>query len=91
MKKIVLFLLVGLLVSTSLIAQPSRVKWQRRSDPISYELYLFHSTHVVNLPTAETLQKSNFESYSKNFQYYGQFIANTLIAKKFGIGVRDLI
>jgi hypothetical protein len=171
---------VGILTLLSLgiaSAQDSQVHWKRSESPTRLDLQLFHSTQVVNLMTAETLQRGdilfeishrffpavhegmdafygldgpvnmrlglgyaisnrmivtlarsnvndnvdlwvkykalqirssmlpisiavqggsawNTQEYfgrkrsdSKNFQYYGQLIANTMIAKKLGIGI----
>jgi len=36
------------------------ISWQRE-EPASPELELFHSPHAINLPTAETMQKGDFE------------------------------
>ncbi len=36
------------------------ISWQRE-EPASTELELFHSTHAINLLTAETMQKNDFE------------------------------
>jgi hypothetical protein len=47
-----------LIISFPLSAQ--KVKWQR-SQTVAPALALFHSSHAINLPTAETLQKGDFE------------------------------
>ena len=49
--------LVLVLLSSS-IAQ--KVQWKRSEAPVSH-LQLFHSTHVINLPTSETHQQGDFE------------------------------
>lgn len=54
-----LFLLI-LLVGTSL-AQPSGVRWKKKTNQVPADLELFHATHTVNLPTAETIRKGEFE------------------------------
>ncbi len=54
-----LFLLI-VLVGTSL-AQPSGVRWKRKTNQTPPDLELFHATHTVNLPTAETIRKGEFE------------------------------
>lgn len=46
--------------SHDLYPQESKIKW-KRGEAEEQELHLFHSTHAVNLPTAETLQKGNLE------------------------------
>ena len=46
--------------SHSLYSQEDKVKW-KRGEAEEQDLHLFHSTHAVNLPTAETLQKGNLE------------------------------
>jgi hypothetical protein len=53
-------LLVSVLMCTCLYAQASRPRWQR-GQAVERDLTLFHSTHLINLPTAETLQKSDIE------------------------------
>lgn len=55
MKPLLVFLV---LVSSLAFAQSSR--WQR-SAPVAQELHLFHSPYVAALPTAETLQKGDWE------------------------------
>jgi hypothetical protein len=52
-------LLVLLILMNSLFAQERKVRWQS-SEPVQPDLSLFHSIDVVNLPTAETLQKGDF-------------------------------
>ena len=49
-----------LIISIFGLAYAQEIKWKRStSSPLKLEL--FHSTHVINLPTAETLQKGDFE------------------------------
>lgn len=55
MKRILLFTLIMTAVS---MAQGSRWK---RAEPVSPDLHLFHSPYVAILPTAETLQKGDWE------------------------------
>ena len=58
-----ILIILGLLILNSiLIAQDRKVRW-KSSEAAQLDLSLFHSTEVVNLPTAETLQKGdiNFE------------------------------
>lgn len=43
------------------LAQGKRVRWKRRTPAVRPELQLFHSPHLVSLPTATTLQKGDFE------------------------------
>ena len=43
------------------LAQGKRVRWKRQATPVRPELQLFHSPHLVSLPTATTLQKGDFE------------------------------
>ncbi len=42
-------------------AQEKQIRWQRSGALTEPDLQLFHSTQSVNLPTAETLQKGDFE------------------------------
>jgi hypothetical protein len=72
----ILIILSFLIFDDSLIAQEGKVRWQS-SQPVQLDLSLFHSTEVVNLPTAETLQKGDF-----NFEISHRF--NTPISE--GIG-----
>ncbi len=58
MIKMIPILSVMFIISVSGIAQ--NVSWQR-DKPLSMELELFHSTHAINLRTAETMQKGDFE------------------------------
>ncbi len=60
MKKPVIILLVFIL-SVSLFAQSGHVQWKKKSVAVQPDLELFHSTQVVNLPTAETIRKGEFE------------------------------
>jgi hypothetical protein len=52
---LIFFLLV--LFTTSVLSQ---TKWSRKQRT-QQDLQLFHSTYLINLPTAETLQKGDFE------------------------------
>jgi len=58
MKQTIQYLILLFLLITCVQAQ--NIKW-RRSEKSVPPLELFHSTHVINLPTAETLQKGDFE------------------------------
>jgi len=69
-------LIVISVLSINSIAQERKVKW-KSAQPVQLDLSLFHSTDVVNLPTAETLQKGDF-----NFEISHRF--NTAISE--GIG-----
>ena len=51
-----LYILI-LFLGTSLA---QKVQWKRGEVPVSH-LQLFHSTHVINLPTAESMQSGDFE------------------------------
>ena len=42
------------------ILSAQEIRW-KRGERVAPELELFHSTHVINLLTAETLQKGDFE------------------------------
>ncbi|MCF8261728.1 MAG: DUF5777 family beta-barrel protein [Melioribacteraceae bacterium] len=55
-KQIVSLLLLLFPIVT--FAQP---KWERNEEPKEINLMLFHSTHVINLPTSESLQKGDWE------------------------------
>jgi len=59
-KKPVIILLV-LILSVSLFAQSGHVQWKKKTVAVQPDLELFHSTQVVNLPTAETIRKGEFE------------------------------
>jgi|WetSurMetagenome_2_1015567.scaffolds.fasta_scaffold37999_3 hypothetical protein len=62
MKRLVLSLGVMLICATGVVyAQNDAVGWHRSTDTVKLELHLFRSPHAVSLPTAETLQKGNFE------------------------------
>jgi hypothetical protein len=55
---IILIIVITNILPHSLAAQD--IKWKRGST-MTPELELFHSTHVINLLTAETLQQGDFE------------------------------
>jgi len=59
----VIITIVGLCLSVVSPAwgQSEPVRWQRSAAPVTPELQLFHSTHSLNLPTAETHRKGDFE------------------------------
>ena len=56
---ILCFVFIAAIFSNSLFAQDKKVKWQRH-EAKKLDLQLLHSTFVINLPTAETLQKGDF-------------------------------
>lgn len=62
LKKYLIIFFSIIIVSTNnlLFAQEKKVRWQP-SAPVQNDLSLFHSTDVINLPTAETLQKGDFQ------------------------------
>lgn len=57
--KILLYIIIVMLLVGSLYAQGPSVQW-KRAEGVELDLFLFHSTHALNLPTAETLQKGDF-------------------------------
>ena len=60
-KNIIIYIFcLTFLIHTLLFSQERRASWQRQSAPQQPDLQLFHSLHVANLPTAETLQKGDF-------------------------------
>lgn len=61
MRRSGVFILTVLLLTGSLQAQGTKSSWQRSPERVKSGLHLFHSQQVINLPTAETMQKSNFE------------------------------
>ncbi len=52
--------IIVILVAFPYILTAQDIKWKRGST-VTPELELFHSTHVINLPTAETHQQGDFE------------------------------
>ena len=55
MKKIFLFILwVSLLLG-------QEIRWQKKTPTVAYDLLLFHSTVVANLPTAQVVGSGDFE------------------------------
>ena len=52
------FMILVMFLASLSFAQNAR--WQR-SEPVAQELHLFHSPYVAMLPTAETLQKGDWE------------------------------
>lgn len=54
-------ILLLLLVCAATAHAQERPRWQRRADPVQPPLSLFHSTQSLNLPTAETMQKGEFQ------------------------------
>lgn len=55
----VLLLFSMLIICNLVMAQDRKVRW-KSSEVVQPDLSLFHSIDVVNLPTAETLQKGDF-------------------------------
>lgn len=53
--------IIALIILLSEIIFAQEVGWKRTEETGQEALDLFRSTHVVNLPTAETIQKSNLE------------------------------
>ena len=56
--RLILFILIVVTLFKLLSGQD--IKWKREAG-VTPELALFHSTHVINLMTGETLQKGDFE------------------------------
>jgi hypothetical protein len=52
---------VGGGVRASLVAQEQPRRWERRVEATSPPLTLFHSTQAINLPTAETLSRGEWQ------------------------------
>lgn len=50
-----------LLTSAASFAQDGSSAWKRSGEEYTPPLQLFHSTHGINLPTAEVMQQGNFE------------------------------
>ncbi len=73
----VITLLLVMLIGMGL-GQERQVRWQRSEPATQPELQLFHSPLVIDLPTATTLQKYDFE-----FEVSHRFIPTT------GSGIRD--
>lgn len=69
-------LLFFVLMTINLLGQDRKVRW-KSSETVQLDLSLFHSTEVVNLPTAETLQKGDF-----NFEISHRF--NTPVSSGWG-------
>lgn len=62
MNRITVFVwLLALLCSGMVAAQNEPTTWHRSTEPVRVDLHLFRSTHGISLPTAEALQKGNFE------------------------------
>jgi hypothetical protein len=73
----ILLIIISLLIFNNTInAQEKKTRWKSSATVIP-DLSLFHSTDVVNLPTAETLQKGDF-----NFEISHRF--NTPISAGWG-------
>lgn len=60
LSKLLSIIALVLVVYSTAGAQHRQVTWNRSSKPVAVDLELFHSTHSVNLPTAETLQRGDF-------------------------------
>lgn len=54
-------LLLALVIPAALTAQDGASSWKRSGEEYHPPLQLFHSTHAVNLPTAEVMQQGNLE------------------------------
>lgn len=78
------------------------IKWQRKSQPVKYDLLVFHSTMVANLPTAQTVGPGDFEfEISHRFRapvsvgfndFFGMDAgANMRIALAYGIAKNTMI
>ncbi len=59
-KTTIIFIIALLICYGTLAAQERKIRWKRAA-PVELDLALFHSTDVINLPTAETLQKGDFQ------------------------------
>jgi len=57
-KKYIIIVFIALFLVFDVIAQGTT--WKRRIPQSEVKLQLFHSTHAINLPTSETLQKGDF-------------------------------
>jgi hypothetical protein len=56
-----IFTLIVVLVFAIAPLNGQKVKWQKKKSSGKTQLHLFHSTHGINLPTAETMQQGDFE------------------------------
>ncbi len=54
------FIIFLLFITSVLYSQENKISWQRGEQEV-IDLQLFRSTHAINLPTTETLQKGDFE------------------------------
>ncbi len=61
LKKLFVSIFAVFLLSISGLAQEPQISWKRNKPATKPKLLLFHSIHAVNLPTAETLQRGEFE------------------------------
>ncbi len=63
MNRVITTTITCLMLAVSMTAhgQGSDIQWKRQRDPVQTELRLFHSTQVVNLPTAETIRGGLFQ------------------------------
>ena len=55
-----IIILLAFLLPVTTIGQEDKVSWQRE-ETTQLGLHLFHSPHVYNMPTTETLQKGDIE------------------------------
>lgn len=55
------YLIIILFFSVTINAQENKISWKKNEEQTSEQLHLFHSTHVINLPTSETNQKGDIE------------------------------
>lgn len=60
-KKLFVTIFAICLLSLSVQAQEPQINWKREKPVSKPKLLLFHSIHAVNLPTAETLKRGEFE------------------------------
>jgi len=61
LKRLLFVFAVVLTFPISVHSQGKGVSWERRSPQSQVEPSLFHSTQLINLPTAETLSKEDFQ------------------------------
>lgn len=61
MRMFFLIIAVVMFLAGQVWSQGETPRWQRRADTAPSELHLFRSTHGITLPTAETMQKGEFE------------------------------
>jgi len=61
MNRIITTLLILILLIVTQVNAQKKVSWKRDNTPNYQQLHLFHSTHVANIPTAETIQKGDLQ------------------------------